>query len=323
MGLLKCRLFLTPLEVRSRLERCLLKDSDHVVQGNRGEHVRKIQAALNRLSAGRGRENFKLKEDAIYGPKTAAAVKAYKNAPSRKILGPGQKTADDIVGKRTIKSLDDEMDILENEVPSGSLFVSLTVLGTPHDHGSECPLSGFAKPGSEGRTHHSATPINPIGTGSMINIGGEDETKYLGFKDFSTRSGVTGGPPIGSPVGRPFTEAEPARSASDICLRDSPLTAEIRKEISRLARPGCRLTVAQNNIEATNGNRQFLLSLGTMLEDVFIFSDDAEEEFEHEVLVIAMRGDGRYFDEIPRTSGAKVFPPGRVVRDGPNAQVFP
>ena len=164
MGLLKCQLFQTRPEVRNRLEQCLLNDPDHVIPGSRGEHVQKIQSALNRLSKGAGRENFNLKEDGIYGPRTAGAVKAYKNAPSRKIMNPPQKTADDIVGKRTIKSLDDEMDILENELPSGSALVSETVLGAPHDH-SKCPLSGFSRPGSNGRVHHMATPINPIGSG--------------------------------------------------------------------------------------------------------------------------------------------------------------
>ena len=317
MGLLKCQLFQTPPEVRVRLERCLLNDPDHVIPGSRGEHVQKIQIALNQLSKGVGRENFNLKEDGIYGPKTAGAVKAYKNAPSRRIMNPPQKTADDIVGKRTIKSLDDEMDILENELPFGSGFVSETVLGAPHDH-SKCPLSGFSRPGSNGRVHHMATPINPIGSGRKINIGGEDETKYLGFQDFSTRDTATGGPPVGSPPGRPFTEGLPSRCASDICLRDSPITAEIRKEISRLARPGCRLTVAQSTIVEMNNNRQFLLSLGVVSEDVFIFDNAAADKLDHEVVVITMRGDGRYVE----TSSSRIFPPGRVLRAGRNAQVL-
>jgi len=322
MGLLQCLLFQTPIEVRDRLERCLLKDSEHITPGSRGEHVHKIQIALNRLSEGPGRENFNLKEDGVNGPKTAAAVKAYKNAPSRRILQPSQKTADDIVGKRTIKSLDDEMDILENELPTGSRYVSTTIFGVPgHDH-NNCPKSAFTRPGSGGRVHHMATLLNPIGTGRKINIGGEGETNYLGFQDFSTRDIATGGPPVGSPVGRPFTEGLPSRCASDIFLRDSPVNAEIRKEISRLARPGCRLTVAQNAISETDINREFLLSVGSVIEDVFIFQEAPAlaptDVIDHEVLVITMRGDGRYVE----TSSQRVFPPGRVVRVGPNAQVL-
>lgn len=157
----------------------------------------------------------------------------------------------------------------------------------------------------------------PSGAGG-INIGGEDETKYLGFQDFSTRDTATGGAPVGSPPGRPFTEGLVSRCASDICLRDSPITAEIRKEISRLARPGCRLTVAQSRIVDTDSNRPFLLSLGVVTEDVFIFDNAAADKLDHEVLVITMRGDGRYVE----TSSSRIFPPGRVVRVGRNAQVF-
>ena len=121
MGLLKCQLFQTPQAVRDRLERCLVNDSDHITQGSTGEHVRKIQIALNRLSKGPGRENFNLKENAIHSPETAAAVKKYKDAPNRRILQPWQTSADNIVGKRTIKSLDDEMEILEHGSSSGGL----------------------------------------------------------------------------------------------------------------------------------------------------------------------------------------------------------
>jgi len=306
----------------SKLDAAASSDPAHILVGSRGEHVRKIQIALNRLSKGRGRENFNLDEDGKYGPLTAAAVKRYKSAPQRRILGPGQATPDGIVGKQTIKSLDDEMDFLENELPESSRLVSTTVLGAPHDH-STCPKSGFTRPGADGRVHHSATPINPVGSGRKINIGGEDETKYLGFQDFSTRDGATGGPPVGSPADRPFTERLPSRCASDIFVRDAPLTAEIRKEISRLARPGCRLTVAQDDIAQMNGNRQFLVSLGGVLEDVFIFGSDENEEFDHEVLVIVMRGDGRYFDDIVPGKNTKVFPPGKVTRQGSNAQVLP
>lgn len=60
------------------LERCAIDDSGHIAVGSHGDHVKKIQTALNKLSAGHGRENFALKRDGWYGPKTAAAVKAYK-----------------------------------------------------------------------------------------------------------------------------------------------------------------------------------------------------------------------------------------------------
>jgi peptidoglycan hydrolase-like protein with peptidoglycan-binding domain len=318
MGQLRCKLFSIPQD--PQLEACLVRDSAHITPGAQGAHVKKIQTALNDLSRGPGRENFNLKVDGIYGPKTAAAVQAYKNSPRRRILGPGQSTADNIVGKRTIKSLDDEMDILENELPQGSAFVSLTNLGAPHDH-STCPFGKFSPSLDDPRVHHKATPINPVGTGRKFNIGGEGETNYLGFQDVSTRDPITGGPPVGSPPDRPFSEDFPSRSASDICLRDAPINAEIRKEINRLARPGCRLTVSQDRIEEVTANRSFLLSLGNVLEDVFMF-DDSPSGVEREVLVINMRGDGRYAD-LP-VSTLRIFGPGTVVnRNTASAQVLP
>ncbi len=104
---LSSKLFVQPTRL-VRLENCLTDDAWHIARGQRGEHVLRIQSALNQLSAGPGRENFNLKQDGVYGPLTADAVQAYKSAPSRRILGPGQKTPDKIVGKRTIESLDDE-----------------------------------------------------------------------------------------------------------------------------------------------------------------------------------------------------------------------
>ena len=121
--------------LNEHLEACLVDDEAHVVEGASGDHVTKIQIALNRLSE--GRENFGLQVDGVYGPSTGDAVATYKNAPQRRILQPGQTTADRIVGKRTIASLDAEMDVLENEAPPGSDLISLSA-GGPHDH-STCP----------------------------------------------------------------------------------------------------------------------------------------------------------------------------------------
>jgi peptidoglycan hydrolase-like protein with peptidoglycan-binding domain len=99
---------LMPLESKlfrgdPRLEACLISDPAHITPGSRGEHVAKIQLALNTL------DNAGLKFDGIYGPATAQAVMNYKNDPSRRILQPFQTTADNIVGKRSIASLDREM----------------------------------------------------------------------------------------------------------------------------------------------------------------------------------------------------------------------
>lgn len=289
MGLLISKLFTTPTE-DSKLEACLVSDAAHITPGAQGEHVKKIQTALNQLSRGPGRENFNLEIDGLYGPKTSAAVKAYKDNPSRRILQPWQTSADNIVGKRTIKSLDDEMDILENETSVGSKFVSTTPLGAPHDH-TKCPGRPIASsPGRDGRAQHVGTPINPQGFKRKINIGGEGETNYLGFQDFVTKTNIFNGPPP-----RPFTETLEEKCASDICMRSTPIDRQIRREINRIAISGCRLTVAsppQFLIRPT----PFILSLGALLEDITIFDVQDPKDSGIRVFVIAMRGDGRFID---------------------------
>jgi peptidoglycan hydrolase-like protein with peptidoglycan-binding domain len=285
MGLLVCKLFTTPEGDPSldKLEKCLVNDHDHITPGSRGEHVKKIQIALNSLSNGAGRENFRLKVTGVYDTKTASAVLTYKK--KRKIINTAyQHEADNIVGKMTIKSLDDEMDILENEIPTPDAYVSLTPEGSLHDH-SKCPLSP-SYPGPDGRVHHMVTPINPRNTGRKVNIGGEGETQYLGFEDFLTDQEQCCGPP------RPLTSTILSHTVSDICLRDSPISSAPKNgqaEIERIAQLGCRLTVASDTHFINGRTRSYLLSLGRVLEDIYVFKKPWEPDpFPREVLVISM-----------------------------------
>ncbi len=93
------------------LQACLNSDAAHVVPGARGEHVALIQSALVRLGAldiegARAEARF-------YGPRTAAAVLAYKqefNVVNRNY----QASADNIVGRMTIASLDHGMTVLDS-----------------------------------------------------------------------------------------------------------------------------------------------------------------------------------------------------------------
>ncbi len=93
------------------LEACLVQDSAHVVQGAVGDHVTKIQTALNFID---GLEVDQSERDASrYGPSTAAAVLQYKTA--RNIINLSYQTQpDNIVGKMTIASLDKDMVQVEN-----------------------------------------------------------------------------------------------------------------------------------------------------------------------------------------------------------------
>ena len=84
------------------LEAAAVRDSAHIVPGAKGEHVRKIQTALIQL------DGAALTTDGSYGPRTAAAVLAYKK--KRNIVNHAYQTqADDIVGRMTIARLDKEL----------------------------------------------------------------------------------------------------------------------------------------------------------------------------------------------------------------------
>jgi hypothetical protein len=91
-----------------KLEAAAVSDPAHIVQGARGEHVRKIQLALIRL------DGAAIDADGIYGPRTAAAVAAFKQ---RRAILNFQGQIDDIVGKKTIAALDGEMAEKESQAP--------------------------------------------------------------------------------------------------------------------------------------------------------------------------------------------------------------
>jgi hypothetical protein len=100
------------LSSNARLRDCELNDAAHVKLGDQGDFVGLIQRALMLI------DDVSIAASEIgaslYGESTAAAVLKYKT--SRNIINRSYQTqADDIVGKLTIKSIDDEL--LELEGP--------------------------------------------------------------------------------------------------------------------------------------------------------------------------------------------------------------
>src|SRR4051812_16046886 len=94
------------LSDNSRLQDCLVEDRAHVTRGSRGDFVTLIQTALI-LIDDLDIDQHEL-DTGTYGPSTAAAVLSYKR--KRKIINHSyENTEDEIVGKMTIQSLDDEM----------------------------------------------------------------------------------------------------------------------------------------------------------------------------------------------------------------------
>jgi hypothetical protein len=104
-----------------RLEDCLFLDTAHVTPGDQGDHVSLIQFALMRLLVADLPDDEI--NDSFYGRATAAAVLRYKKALDI-INRSYQQSADNIVGKMTIKSLDDHMFVLEGHPGPPSLPAS-------------------------------------------------------------------------------------------------------------------------------------------------------------------------------------------------------
>jgi hypothetical protein len=95
-----------------RLNACLIKDSAHVIEGEIGAHVRRIQLALKAI------DDLVISQDEItlkkYGKSTASAVLTYKT--NRDIVNRAyQSKPDSIVGKMTIASLDRDMLALQDQ----------------------------------------------------------------------------------------------------------------------------------------------------------------------------------------------------------------
>jgi peptidoglycan hydrolase-like protein with peptidoglycan-binding domain len=91
-----------------KLEACATHDPAHIVPGAAGEHVRKIQIALNSV------DSALLNPNGLYDATTAAAVLSFKR--KRNIVNRTYQTkADDIVGRMTILELDKELRSKEDQ----------------------------------------------------------------------------------------------------------------------------------------------------------------------------------------------------------------
>lgn len=117
---LMSKLFASPLD--AKLEQCRVNNAGHIAlnANNKGAHVGKIQQALvmisrtdNTLAGATSSQGFANEHAAqTYGPATAAAVLRFKQ--DRHIVNTSyQKTADNVVGKMTIVSLDQTVAIIE------------------------------------------------------------------------------------------------------------------------------------------------------------------------------------------------------------------
>jgi hypothetical protein len=114
----------------SRLQQCLISDPAHVKLGDRGPHVALIQQALSIL------DDLPIDQQelasGVYGRSTAGAVKTYKT--KRQIVNRSYQTSpDDIVGKMTIRQLDDDMG--QQEKKRSRLLLAVGISGAPSPKG--------------------------------------------------------------------------------------------------------------------------------------------------------------------------------------------
>lgn len=94
----------------TRLQGCLVGDRSHVTPGSVGDYVHRIQVSLIQIDQAQI-DRAELAEKR-YGASTAAAVLRFKQ--DRNIVNRAYQTqADNIVGKMTIATLDNEMQNLE------------------------------------------------------------------------------------------------------------------------------------------------------------------------------------------------------------------
>jgi peptidoglycan hydrolase-like protein with peptidoglycan-binding domain len=99
------------LSPSARLKASEVQDSAHVKQGDRGDYVTLIHQAL--AATDNATVDTAETQDGYYGKSTAAAVLAFKT--KRQIINRAyQSQPDNIVGKMTIKRLDDEMVEIES-----------------------------------------------------------------------------------------------------------------------------------------------------------------------------------------------------------------
>ncbi|GAA3097114.1 hypothetical protein GCM10017687_04750 [Streptomyces echinatus] len=128
---------------------------------------------------------------------------------------------------------------------------------------------------------HMATPINP-GLGRKVNIGGEGETRYQGFEDFVTDTGVVGGPP------RPLTDTIASSTATDIALRSAPITPRGESEIRRIAASGARLTIATNSFTLPKMEQIVQRLGGVVIERISLPDTSVPDGLGYQVLVVVL-----------------------------------
>lgn len=103
-------------EVQRRLDACLNIDPMHFLPGTSGPHIELVQMALGQVRELLDKRIPEITDKrGFYGASTTRAVHVYKE--TRDIVIPGRKL-DDIVGRRTLSFLDDDLVEIEGTRPA-------------------------------------------------------------------------------------------------------------------------------------------------------------------------------------------------------------
>ena len=161
------------LRGNARLEKCSVSHPAHVTPGDVGEHVARIQQALQLVDGA----TFAKDEIAKmrYGSSTADAVLAFKSA--RKIVNFSYQTKpDNVVGIMTIKAIDDELLRLSPE-PKPTPARHITKFVPP------VAIRPHERSGIAGNAFASFTPLGPVFDGNGFDSDPrKDKTPGLTFQ---------------------------------------------------------------------------------------------------------------------------------------------
>ncbi len=268
------------------LEACLVDDRAHVVEGSRGPHVRKLQRALAILDGAL----IPLDEVASerYGTSTASAVLNYKRA--RRIINLSyQTTADNIVGKMTIASLDKEMVKKEGRPPlRGCLDETRPSGGGSAIRGGDAQSFGDRAPSNAGPTalrvaFQDALEENEIGiaTPTRVLLLSAKAQKLLRPFNITLRTEFLGSFPFPLAIGeRDASDVEGLRKAAQKASSGSESTLRV---ILCKFRPTTSTGTSNGRITGVEGFRNFVLlnkekvhpDFGTLLHEMIHCSSDS------------------------------------------------
>jgi hypothetical protein len=231
-----------------KLEAAAVSDPAHILPGDAGDHVRKIQLALIQL------DGAVIDSDGKFGPATAAAVLAYKQ--KRGIINRTYQTKpDNIVGKMTMNALDQEMLSLPNPAEDRSAEVGAAILATlirmdialgpGHVHISPRLRLRLERL----RVKAALATRGNLTFGGRIRAEHDRGSMHLAQIGFARGPVVFAAAPVAVAAGAAMTALEIAVAALALILLLCIVSEDFRNEVSRLVQAALE-SAAEANLDA-------------------------------------------------------------------------